>query len=270
MTVLTSDRLWSDATRRLPAEEMMQGVRIVRVHRPPWRQTRAVERLGSSAWMIGAWFARATRLGPFDAVVVGSDPAFAPLLLVGLRAIWPRAILAHWCFDMWPEAILAEGVGGPLLLGALGPAATKLMKLAYRACNLVVNLGPRMRERLEMYGEGARRATLVPWPLVEQPPPSEATRVARVRRELFGDDAKLCLLYSGTLARAHDFETILAVARACRTRIGQRRRVRVRVSRRPARGAQTRAHVRGHQRAPRRLLRRGISRRASKPRTSTC
>jgi hypothetical protein len=40
-----------------------------------------------------------------------------------------------------------------------------------------------------------------------------------VRAELFGD-AKLGLLYSGNLGRAHDFADLLTLARACRARSG--------------------------------------------------
>ena len=59
--------------------------------------------------MSAAWLAHARRLGPFDAAIVGSDPAFAPLVGPGLRRLWPTTALVHWCFDVYPEAIAAEG-----------------------------------------------------------------------------------------------------------------------------------------------------------------
>jgi colanic acid biosynthesis glycosyl transferase WcaI len=99
---LTSNRLWRDPHARLPLEEEWNGVRIHRVFRPPWRQTRPLERLGNSGWMLAAWLARALPLGRFDAIVIGSDPAFAPLAALGLRAAQPRAAIAHWCFDVYP------------------------------------------------------------------------------------------------------------------------------------------------------------------------
>ena len=43
-------------------------------------------RLGNSAWMLSAWFPRALKLGPFDAIVIGSDPSFAASLAIPLRA----------------------------------------------------------------------------------------------------------------------------------------------------------------------------------------
>jgi colanic acid biosynthesis glycosyl transferase WcaI len=61
------------------------------------------------------------------------------------------------------------------------------------------------------------RATLTPWALVESDAPAEPDPT--VRREIFGD-AKLGLLYAGSMARPHDYEGLLALARACRARVG--------------------------------------------------
>ena len=91
------------------------------------------------------------------------------------------------------------------------------MELAYRRFDALVDIGPRMRERLAEYGSGARRETLVPWALteVERPAPVDAA----TRAALF-PHAKLALLYSGTMGRAHDFKPFLRLARACRARSG--------------------------------------------------
>jgi colanic acid biosynthesis glycosyl transferase WcaI len=91
------------------------------------------------------------------------------------------------------------------------------MGLAYRACDAIVDLGPCMRERLSLYDGAPARATLTPWALVEPDVPPEPDPA--VRRELFGD-AKLGLLYAGSMARPHDYEGLLALARACRARVG--------------------------------------------------
>ncbi len=216
VTALTSDRAWATPASRYPATERFGGIAIERAHRPAWGQSRPTERLANSGWMLGAWLAHAAAMAPFDAVVVGSDPSFAPLVLVPLRRLWPAAAMAHWCFDLYPEVIAAEGSGAAVR--ALYPVAKRLMASAYRRCDAIVDLGPRMRERLEEYESPAVRATVVPWALVE---PAHAPRPAdpRVREELFGD-ARLGLLYSGSLGRAHDFRTLLALARACRARSG--------------------------------------------------
>jgi glycosyltransferase involved in cell wall biosynthesis len=215
VTALACNRTWSDRHVRLPAAEEWNGVHIRRVFRPPWDQARPTQRLANSAWMLGAWSLRTLRLGRFDAIVIGSDPAFSPLAAIALRLAHRGAAMVHWCFDVYPEAIAADGLGSAG--AALTPVARTLMGAAYRRFDALVDIGPRMGERLATYGSGAHQETLVPWALaeVDQPVPIDG----EARRELF-PRAKLALLYSGTMGRAHDFEAILQLARACRRRSG--------------------------------------------------
>ena len=215
VTVLTSNRAWGDLSTALPARESWRGVDVRRLFRPPWSQSRPLQRLANSAWLLGGWSLDAIRHATYDAVVIGSDPAFAALLALPLRLRFPRAAIVHWCYDLYPEAIVAEGAGR--VARALVPVARAVMKRAYRACDALVDLGPCMRRRLEAYDVPAVRETIVPWALVE--PAAPAAPDPAVRRELFGE-ARLGLLYSGTLGRAHDFETFLTLARACRQRWG--------------------------------------------------
>jgi glycosyltransferase involved in cell wall biosynthesis len=217
VVALTSNRSWSDPSRVYPAREEWEGGEIHRVFRPPFTQSRPAQRLANSGWMIAAWLKHARRLGAFDAAIVGSDPAFAALAGPGLRRLWPRTALVHWCFDVYPEAIAAEG--GNAAVRRLVPVAAALMRRAYRAYDALVDIGPRMRERLEAYGSGARQATLTPWALAESGDDASSARIGPVRDQLF-PGARLGLLYSGTMGRAHEHRTLLAVARACRRRSG--------------------------------------------------
>jgi colanic acid biosynthesis glycosyl transferase WcaI len=214
VTVMTSNRLWRDPRAELPDREDWNGVQIHRVYRPPWDQARPTQRLANSGWLLGAWPLATRGLGPFDAIVIGSDPAFAPLAGPVLRVLQPRAALVHWCFDLYPEILAAEGGRAATFLG---PAARWLMGRAYRRFDALVDLGPRMRERLAAYRSGARQHTLVPWALAETGSPAPVD--AGARAALF-PRAKLALLYAGTMGRAHDFELFLRLARACRARSG--------------------------------------------------
>jgi len=214
VTVVTSNRLWRDPQVALPAYEDWNGIEIHRVFRPSWDQARPIERLANSGWMVGAWLLRTIGLPSFDAIVIGSDPAFAPLLALGLRLLQPRAAIVHWCFDLYPEILTAEG---GRTVTVLGPVARGLMGLAYRRFDELVDLGPRMRERLADYRAGVRQETAVPWALSETEVPAPVDAAARAT--LF-PRAKLALFYSGTMGRAHDFELFLRLARACRARSG--------------------------------------------------
>ena len=214
VTVVTSNRLWRDPRAELPSREDWNGIQIHRVFRPPLDQARPIERLANSGWLIGAWLLRVAGLPDFDAIVIGSDPAFAPVLGLGLRLLQPKAAIVHWCFDLYPEILAAEGGRAATVFG---PIAHALMGLAYRRFDALVDLGPRMRERLADYRTGAIQETLVPWALSEAESPAPVDAAARVT--LF-PRAKLALLYSGTMGRAHDFEPFLHLARACRARSG--------------------------------------------------
>ena len=75
--------------------------------------------------MVAAWLRQTVGLGEFDAIVIGSDPAFAPTLGLGLRRLQPRAAIVHWCFDLYPEILTAEGGRA---VTVLGPIARRLME----------------------------------------------------------------------------------------------------------------------------------------------
>jgi hypothetical protein len=117
--------------------------------------------------------------------------------------------IAHWCFDLFPEAASTSGQ-----LGKRSTAAARFIARAgYACCDLIADVGPCMRARLDGYGHGARRATIVPWALSEPAvlrDPDPATRVA-----VFGN-ARLAVLYSGNFGRAHTHEALLQLARELR------------------------------------------------------
>ncbi len=213
VTALTSDKLARDHHAQLARESDHLGVRIIRAPRPAFDPAIPAQRLAISAWLSGAWLLRLMREEQPDALIVGTDPAFSAALSVPLRRVWRRTKLVHWCFDMHPETIVADGIireHHPVV------ASAKLtMKAAYRACDAIVDIGPCMRKRIASYAPAAHHETITPWALVE---PTSPPRVdVRVRELLFGS-APLAVLYSGTLGRAHDHETLLAFARACRAR----------------------------------------------------
>jgi glycosyltransferase involved in cell wall biosynthesis len=88
-----------------------------------------------------------------------------------------------------------------------------VLKAAYRACDLIVDIGPCMRKALAGYGSSARCITLPPWALVE--PLEPLPTIASERETVFGD-ARLGLSYSGNFGRAHSHDLLLALARKLR------------------------------------------------------
>ena len=208
-----SNRACRDASARFPRRVRRGTVDIERVWRPPLDQASPAGRVVNAAWMLAAWSLRALApsSGRFDAVVVGTDPPLSVACALAWRLARPGVRIAHWAFDLQPEASVADGL---LSEGGLAHRALAAMhRAALRRCDLVADLGPCMRERLRDAGVVARQVTLTPWALAEPAAPVEPD--AGARRELFGD-ARLGLLYSGNFGRAHSCDEILALARRLR------------------------------------------------------
>jgi len=195
-----------------PPDSVWQGVRIHRIWRPSIPQSTRLGRLFNSAWMILAWSSLAfRRKASPDLLVVGTDPVLSILVARPWKLVRPATRIVHWCFDLYPDAAVAEGLIRPNhpLVRVLRAALAS----AYRACDLIVDIGCCMRERLLAYRSPGRHVTLTPWALAE--PTEPLPRYSEERNRLFGD-ARLALLYSGSFGRAHCHEEILALARQMR------------------------------------------------------
>lgn len=211
--VWPSNRGLHDESASYPLFEQWQGLVIHRVWRPAFRQTSGVGRLLNSAWMLAGWCRSLWRRREApDVIVVGTDPVLSLLVAPIARKLRPRIRIAHWCFDLYPECPIADGMLRPD--GLLTPVLRRMMRTAYAACDLVADLGPCMRKRLDFYQSPARQATLVPWALTEPDVPPHADLATR--RQLFGD-SPLGLLYSGNYGRAHACADFLELARRLRT-----------------------------------------------------
>jgi colanic acid biosynthesis glycosyl transferase WcaI len=194
-----------------PARERWRGVNITRVWRPRLAQSSSMGRILNAAWMVAAWSRialrpRATRP---DVVLVGTDPILSVLVALPLKWLRPEIKIAHWAFDLYPEAAFADGLVNPA--GKMIRVLTALLRRAYGKCDLIADLGLCMRSRLEAYSSAAARQTIVPWALAEEPAPTAPE--PNLRRRLFGD-ARLALLYSGNLGRAHAYREFLDLSRS--------------------------------------------------------
>jgi colanic acid biosynthesis glycosyl transferase WcaI len=188
------------------------GVRIQRLWRPRLAQSTAAGRILNAIWMIARWSALAfnPRVRP-DVLVVGTDPICSILTAIVWRKLKSRTKIVHWCFDLYPEAAIADGIvkANSRTVSILNA----LLSRAYAACDLIVGIGPRMKELLQTHAPGTPVNTLVPWALQE---PSKAASVDYSERQHLFGVSRLALMYSGSLGRAHSFESILELARRLR------------------------------------------------------
>ncbi len=232
VTAMPSIRSCHDEQLTYPKVESWQGVRIRRVWRPAWKQASNRGRLGNAFAVLVGWSWRAiwwSRNGR-ETVILGTDPILSVLTAIVWRVFRPRARIIHWVHDVYPQAAIADELIRPHSLAAR--VLNRLLRIAYRRCNVVADLGPCMRAVMSealgittskqvsptaaktstgtILSPSGVQVTLPPWSLVE--PNCVPLAKPEVRSDLFGA-AMLGLLYSGNLGRGHLFEPFLQLAR---------------------------------------------------------
>src|SRR5712692_8742841 len=209
VTASSANRAWHNDRETYPLRSTWKGIEFRRVWRPQWRQASGLGRMANAIWMIAAWslLALNRRVRP-QVLIVGTDPVLSPVISVVWKWLRPDVRLVHWCFDLYPEAAIADGLLSEKSLAAR--LFQHVMQRSYRALDLIVDIGSCMRSRLLRYGSEATKATIVPWALSE--PDGPASIPVAERHELFGD-SELGLLYSGSFGRAHTWRGILELAK---------------------------------------------------------
>ena len=203
--VWPSNRSCRRKNQKYPALETYKNVQIKRVWRPDFKQESSFGRIFNSMWMICAWFLRFL-FNPGkrpQVVLIGTDPVLGLIASIGIRAVDPKVKIAHWCFDLYPEAAAADK---KIKDNSWGYRFLNwMMNCAYRACDLIVDLGSCMRQRLEKYSSNAVRETLTPWAFYE--PAQVRPADPKEKCNLFGD-ASLGILYSGSFGLAHSADLV--------------------------------------------------------------
>lgn len=203
-----------DETKKFKAYENWNGIEIHRIRRPRFRQSSAAGRILNAIWMISAWSIvafRKKKVPDIDVLVIGTDPVLSVLVAKIWKLVRPDTRIAHWCFDLYPEAPIAEGIlkADSLLVKAI----KKLLKSAYKDCDIIADIGDCMRDKLRVYGISSQKVTLVPWALKE---PQQLLPVDTIERKKCFGDARLAISYSGNFGRAHSYELFLELARRLR------------------------------------------------------
>jgi len=213
VSVLTSNRIYKDQRACIrKRKELWHGIMIHRVFRPAFNQASNFGRAFNSIFLIIRWVFFILSNKPYDAIVLGTDPAFGYLMFPLLKFFRPNTRLIYWSFDMYPEAIMADNGGG---LSRMSMLFRPLTRICYSVLDGIADIGPCMRRLLDGYRHRAVRSTLVPWALIEPEEPLKPD--FEVRNRLFGN-AKLTILYSGTIGKAHEFDCFINLARELRRR----------------------------------------------------
>jgi colanic acid biosynthesis glycosyl transferase WcaI len=210
--VVTSDRGYSDPTRRYPRREIWKRAAVERVPATGFGRRSTLGRaLDYATFIVGA----AIRLcsGPRPDVVVGlsSPPILGALavFIAGLRG----ARSAYWAMDVHPD--IAFALGALRRTSFAGRVLSALSRWTVSSADLVIALGDTMADLLRR--QGARRVAVVHnWADDEAIRPigtqASAYRAAR------GWSSRFVVVYSGNMGLAHEFETVLMAAESLRSR----------------------------------------------------
>jgi colanic acid biosynthesis glycosyl transferase WcaI len=197
-------RMWRITTR-----ERADGIEVVRTWLYPAPNRRPGERmLNYSSFCVSACL-RGMFLGRPDVVI-----ATSPQLLVGLSGWWisrlKRCPLVFEVRDLWPESLLASGIGqeGSLLIRGLD----EMTSFLYRHADRIVVVTEAFKadlttrrglpaERIDVIANGVETHEFYP------------RTDSQVLRQHLGLDGRFVVSYIGTIGYAHGLEIILQAAR---------------------------------------------------------
>jgi glycosyltransferase involved in cell wall biosynthesis len=149
VTALPSVRSCHGADVRLKQKQSWAGGKIRRVWRPDWPQHKTWGRFGNAMCMLIGWTWRAAVMPRRrkEVMIVGTDPVLGVLIAITWRLLRPKAKIVHWCHDVYPHAAIADGM---IRDDAYWVRLINFMlRIAYRRCDLIVDLGVCMRRLLQ-------------------------------------------------------------------------------------------------------------------------
>jgi colanic acid biosynthesis glycosyl transferase WcaI len=204
--VITSRLRYDDPKALLSAREKIAGVDVHRIHTSTFGRHNLV---GRAFDYLSFYVVASVRLHGLvrrrDVVVIKTDPPLISIPL-GWVARIRGARSVNWLQDVFPEVAAELGVG--MARGIVGKLLRWLRNRSFRAANVNVVLGGRMRTHLEQSGVPADIiAEIANWADGEAIKPL-APALNPLRAE-FGLKSKFVVCYSGNMGRAHEFRTIV-------------------------------------------------------------
>jgi glycosyltransferase involved in cell wall biosynthesis len=190
----------------LPAEEVRNGVRIVRVRSTAYERSQIHLRAANYASYLGDTVLTALRGGRPDLVLCMTDPPIVGDvgLVVARRFGVPLLVISQ---DVFPEiAERLKRLEHPLVLGVL----RQLVALYLRRADRVVAIGDTMKRRLEQKGAPADRVTVIPnWVDTSELEPQPRHNVWSAEQ---GVDDAFVVMHSGNVGHAQDLDTLVRAA----------------------------------------------------------
>ncbi len=208
VTVMTCRRSYSDPKRVYPAEEVIEGVRVIRVGSTGFGRRSFFHRFVDGVTFEIMLLLRLMFLRRQDVTIAFTSPpliGFVALLFAALRG----GKCVQWVMDLNPD--IAYAVGYLKRTSLRGRILTAALRFSVRQSDHVVVLDRWMRQRLLAHGVQAERVIVVPpWPVnALSPADFDGGKRFRLRN---GISEKFVILYSGNHSVAHPLDTLLRTA----------------------------------------------------------
>jgi glycosyltransferase involved in cell wall biosynthesis len=194
--------------RRMIFRERVRDVNVVRTWLLPVPNRRPLERMLNYSSFFASSLITGSFLNAPDAVIASS-----PQLLVGLAGWWiarlNRVPFVFEVRDLWPESLVAVGVGNAN--SALHRGLAKIARFLYRNADHIVVVTPAFREFLISRWQ-------VPAQKISVVPNGVETGIFSPRfpdpdlREHLDAEGKFIVSFIGTLGLAHGLDTLIAAA----------------------------------------------------------
>jgi colanic acid biosynthesis glycosyl transferase WcaI len=211
--VITSRQLYNNPAADLPAEEVVNGVRIHRVRTTSFGRSRLPGRaMDYLSFYFTSWRRALTIARPGDIIVAKTDPPM--ISLVGMLVARQRgAKLVNWLQDVYPEIAIEFGV--PFLIAPVRRFLFWLRDMSLRAATTNVVLGQLPAHLVSSRGVAPDRITIIHnWSDEDDIVP--VAHADNMLRQTWGLSDKFVVGYSGNLGRTHEFLTMLSASERLR------------------------------------------------------
>ena len=201
---------WRSRLRHLTYHEKVGGADVYRTWLWPLPNRKSHERMRNYASFCLSAALRGLRIPRHDVVIASS-----PQLLVGLVGWWfafTRGVpFVFEVRDLWPESLIAVGVGSEDSL--LHKMLAAIAGFLYARADRVVVVAPAFREHLVKHWRVPAEKIAVVENGVEEDlfVPAHPAANNALRQEL-GAEGKFLVCYIGTIGNAHGLETLLDAA----------------------------------------------------------
>jgi colanic acid biosynthesis glycosyl transferase WcaI len=208
--VITSQQLYDDHKARLPAEEVINGVKVHRVPTTRFGRSHLVGRaLDYGSFYASMWRASRSIVTPNSIVVAKTDPPLISYLAM-LAARRRGAHLVNWLQDIYPEVAIHLQV--PFFKGPVGQLFCYLRDRSLNAAATNVVVGNGMRDTISSRGIAPERICVIHnWSDDDRIRPNGGAE-SHLRQKWDLQD-KFVVGYSGNLGRAHEYRTVLEASK---------------------------------------------------------